>query len=91
MREDVRGAVRSAREDGFAVDVRVTWEARPAIREGPGEVAKVGDRVRVKVLSVDMARRRMALSIKALQASPAGVALPRPPRERESFNSPRRR
>jgi len=32
MREDVRGAVRSAREDGFAVDVRVTWEGDDASR-----------------------------------------------------------
>jgi len=32
MREDVRGAVRSAREDGLAVDVRVTWEGDDASR-----------------------------------------------------------
>ena len=32
MREDVRGAVRAAREDGFPVDVRVTWEGDDASR-----------------------------------------------------------
>jgi lipid kinase YegS len=32
MREDVRGAVRAARDDGFPVDVRVTWEGDDATR-----------------------------------------------------------
>ena len=32
MRDDVRHAVHTAREDGFAVDVRVTWEAGDAAR-----------------------------------------------------------
>ena len=32
MREDVRGAVRAAREDGFPIDVRVTWEGDDASR-----------------------------------------------------------
>jgi protein Tex len=37
----------------------------------PAEVVKVGQRVKVKVLQVDEARRRIALSLKALQAQAA--------------------
>jgi len=33
----------------------------------PGEVVRVGDRVRVKVLTVDLQRKRIGLSLKALQ------------------------
>ena len=36
----------------------------------PAEVVKVGDRVRVKVLSVDAGRKRMAFSIKQAAAVP---------------------
>jgi protein Tex len=57
----------------------------------PAEVVKVGDRVRVKVLSVDFARKRMGLSIKALQASPGGPDCPPPTPQPELFNGPRRR
>jgi lipid kinase YegS len=32
MREDVRGAVRAARDEGYGVDVRVTWEGGDASR-----------------------------------------------------------
>ena len=38
----------------------------------PGEVVRVGDRVRVKVLSVDLQRRRIGLSLKALAAGSVG-------------------
>jgi protein Tex len=33
----------------------------------PSEVVKVGDRLTVKVLSVDLARKRLALSVRAVQ------------------------
>ena len=36
----------------------------------PAEVTRVGERVKVKVISVDLARKRLGLSIKALQAAP---------------------
>ena len=53
---------------------------------------KVGDRVKVKVLQVDEARRRIALSIKALQAGAAAPQHHPPPQPRsEPFNAPRRR
>ena len=62
----------------------------------PSEVVKVGDRVRVKVMNVDLARKRMGLSIKALQAAPAhsggqGPGPSGPQRKAEPFNAPRRR
>jgi uncharacterized protein len=48
----------------------------------PAEVVRVGERVRVKVLSVDVPRKRIALSIK--EADPnAGTAPARPPRPAE--------
>lgn len=40
----------------------------------PSDVVKVGQRVKVKVLQVDEPRRRIALSIKALQAAAAPEA-----------------
>ncbi|MDP3569599.1 MAG: S1 RNA-binding domain-containing protein, partial [Archangium sp.] len=55
----------------------------------PSEVVKVGDRVRVKVLQVDEARRRIGLSIKALQAAAPQVA--HQPQQQAPFNAPRRR
>jgi len=40
----------------------------------PAEVVKVGDRVKVRVLSVDLARKRLALSIRAVTEGGAGRA-----------------
>jgi protein Tex len=47
--------------------VHVSELANHFVRD-PSEVVKVGDRVKVKVLTVDLARHRVGLSIKALQA-----------------------
>jgi protein Tex len=55
----------------------------------PAEVVRVGDRVRVKVLAVDEARKRIGLSLKALQPAPA--APPPGPQQQRPFNAPRRR
>jgi uncharacterized protein len=49
----------------------------------PSDVVKVGDRVKVKVLTVDLARGRIGLSMKALQA-PAPTHAPTSP---TTFNS----
>jgi uncharacterized protein len=49
-------------QDGL---VHVSELANRFVRD-PGEVVRVGDRVRVKVLTVDLQRRRIGLSIKAL-------------------------
>lgn len=94
----LNGIVTNVAAFGAFVDVGVHQDGLVHVSElanrfvkDPAEVVKVGDRVRVKVLSVDLARKRMALSIKALQAGVEGHARPRSGREPESFNSPRRR
>jgi protein Tex len=51
-----------AHQDGL---VHVSQLAARFVRD-PAEVVKVGDRLTVKVLSVDLARRRMSLSVRAL-------------------------
>ena len=51
------------------------------------EVVQVGERVRVKVLTVDVPRRRIGLSIKAMLPAPVHAA----PVHTEPFNAPRRR
>jgi uncharacterized protein len=47
------------------------------IRE-PSEIVKTGDKLKVRVLSVDKARRRIALSAKTAPAAGAHPAAPRP-------------
>jgi uncharacterized protein len=53
-------------QDGL---VHVSELARRFVKD-PTEIVRVGDRVRVRVLSVDLGRKRMALSMKAIQAKP---------------------
>jgi uncharacterized protein len=60
------------RQDGL---VHVSELAHGFVRD-PGEVVSVGLRVRVKVMSVDSARRRISLSIKALLPAPEPPAPP---------------
>ena len=94
----LNGLVTNVAAFGAFVDVGVHQDGLVHVSElanrfvkDPAEVVKVGDRVRVKVLSVDLARKRMGLSIKALQAGPGGPGRPPPVPRPESFNSPRRR
>jgi protein Tex len=98
----LNGLVTNVAAFGAFVDVGVHQDGLVHVSElanrfvkDPAEIVKVGDRVRVKVLSVDLARKRMGLSIKALQASPGGPGRPppAPPRapQPEAFNGPRRR
>ena len=49
-------------QDGL---VHVSQLSKRFVRD-PHEVARVGDRLRVKVLEVDLARKRIGLSVKAL-------------------------
>jgi len=72
----LNGLVTNVAAFGAFVDVGVHQDGLVHVSElanrfvkDPAEVVKVGDRVRVKVLSVDLARKRMGLSIKALQRS----------------------
>jgi uncharacterized protein len=51
----------------------------------PAEIVKVGDRVKVKVLQVDEPRKRIGLSIKALQAP---AATTHAPTKSAPFNAP---
>ena len=69
----LNGVVTNVAAFGAFVDVGVHQDGLVHVSElahrfvkDPGEVAKVGDRVQVKVLSVDPARKRIGLSIKAL-------------------------
>jgi uncharacterized protein len=51
----------------------------------PNEVLKAGQIVKVKVLSVDLKTKRIALSIKALEAAPqVATRRPQPPKAQQS-------
>jgi uncharacterized protein len=92
----LNGIVTNVAAFGAFVDIGVHQDGLIHVSElanrfvkDPAEVVKVGDRVRVKVLQVDEPRKRIGLSIKALQvAAPAAAQLPR---RSEPFNAPRRR
>lgn len=87
----LNGVVTNVAAFGAFVDVGVHQDGLVHVSElanrfvkDPSEVVRVGDRVKVKVLQVDEARRRMALSIKALSAPP-----PTQPQQNKGFNAPR--
>jgi small subunit ribosomal protein S1 len=52
--------------DGLVHLSEVSWERV----QHPGEVLKVGDEVKVKVISIDRDKKRIGLSMKALQSDP---------------------
>jgi len=94
----LNGVVTNVAAFGAFVDVGVHQDGLVHVSElanrfvkDPAEVVKVGDRVRVKVLAVDEARKRVGLSIKALQPSTQGH--PQAAREHKPapFNAIRRR
>jgi uncharacterized protein len=96
----LNGVVTNVAAFGAFVDIGVHQDGLVHVSElahrfvkDPAEVVKVGDRVKVKVLSVDLARKRVGLSLKALQAAPPSPpSHPRDaPRRPEPFNAPRRR
>jgi uncharacterized protein len=75
----LNGVVTNVAAFGAFVDVGVHQDGLVHVSElanrfvkDPGEVVRVGDRVRVKVLSVDLQRRRIGLSLKALAAGSVG-------------------
>ncbi|CAN5662515.1 Tex family protein [soil metagenome] len=83
----LQGTVTNVVAFGAFVDVGVHQDGLVHISElsdrfvqDPNAVAKVGDRVRVTVLSVDLKRQRVALSMK----SQAATSQPRPPRQSEA-------
>ena len=92
----LNGIVTNVAAFGAFVDIGVHQDGLIHVSElsnrfvkDPSEVVKVGDRVRVKVLQVDEARKRIALSMKALQA--AAPQLPQQVLQSQPFNAPRRR
>ncbi len=92
----LNGIVTNVAAFGAFVDVGVHQDGLVHVSElanrfvkDPSEVVKVGDRVKVKVLQVDEARRRIGLSIKALQvAVPMSASMSSP--QGAPFNAPRR-
>jgi uncharacterized protein len=89
----LNGIVTNVAAFGAFVDIGVHQDGLVHVSElanrfvkDPAEVVKVGDRVKVKVLQVDEARRRIGLSIKALQA-PAPTHAPAVGRAPGPFNS----
>ena len=95
----LNGIVTNVAAFGAFVDIGVHQDGLVHVSElsnrfvkDPSEVVKVGDRVKVKVLQVDEARKRIGLSIKALQAGAAAPHVPQQhPQRSEPFNAPRRR
>ncbi len=78
----LEGVVTNVTNFGAFVDIGVHQDGLVHISnlshryvKNPTEVIKVGDRVKVKVIEVDVARRRIGLSIKDTQPAPAKVAL----------------
>jgi uncharacterized protein len=82
----LQGVVTNVTAFGAFVDVGVHQDGLVHVSQlstrfvkDPGEVVKVGDRLTVKVLSVDLARKRLALSVRAVtEGTPAAtVGAPR--------------
>jgi len=95
----LNGIVTNVAAFGAFVDIGVHQDGLVHISElanrfvkDASEVVKVGDRVRVKVMQVDEPRKRIALSIKALQAGANAVAAqgrPAPQQQQQFTNGPR--
>jgi uncharacterized protein len=75
----IPGAVTNITRFGAFVDIGVKQDGLVHVSEvahkyitDPGEVLKLGQKLMVKVLEVDMVRKRIALSIKQTEAAPAG-------------------
>jgi uncharacterized protein len=74
----LQGVVTNVTAFGAFVDVGVHQDGLVHVSQlstrfvkDPGEVVKVGDRVTVKVMTVDLARKRLGLSIRAVQEGTA--------------------
>ncbi len=90
----LHGVVTNVAAFGAFVDLGVHQDGLVHVSElanrfvkDPADVVKVGDRVKVKVLTVDEARGRIGLSMKALQAQ----AAPQPASKSAPFNGLRLR
>ncbi|MFT4062306.1 MAG: Tex family protein [Edaphocola sp.] len=81
----VPGVVTNLTRFGAFVDIGVKQDGLVHVSEvahryitDPSEVLKLNDRVMVKVTEVDVARKRIALSIKQTQEKPPAAAKPKP-------------
>jgi len=80
------GMVTNITRFGAFVDIGVKQDGLVHVSEishsyitDPSEVLKLNDKVQVKVVEVDIARKRIALSIKQIQEGPARTARPNRP------------
>jgi len=97
---ELQGMVTNVTDFGAFVDIGVHQDGLVHLSEishkyvkNAAEVLNVGQSVRVKVLSVDLVAKRIALSIKALEAAPAGQPghqAARGPRPERNANRPPR-
>jgi protein Tex len=92
----LEGVVTNVTKFGAFVDIGVHQDGLVHISElsnryikDPGEAVKAGQIVKVKVLSVDVKTKRIALSMKALEAAPqAATRRPQPSRPQPSRPQP---
>ncbi|WP_163782357.1 Tex family protein [Myxococcus vastator] len=82
----LQGVVTNVTAFGAFVDVGVHQDGLVHVSQistrfvkDPSEVVKVGDRLTVRVLTVDLARKRLALSVRAVQEGGAPQPSGRPP------------
>ncbi|MBO8528532.1 S1 RNA-binding domain-containing protein, partial [Staphylococcus aureus] len=80
---EVPGRVTNLTRFGAFIDIGVKQDGLVHVSEiahkyitEPGEVLKLGQKVKVKVLEVDVQRKRIALSIKQTEEKPAGKRSP---------------
>ena len=88
---ELQGIVTNVTDFGAFVDIGVHQDGLVHLSEiahryvkNPSEVLSVGEAVKVKVITVDLEAKRIALSIKALLAAPEAPARPQHPRHRPS-------
>lgn len=89
----LEGIVTNVTAFGAFVDIGVHQDGLVHVSEladrfvrDPNEVVKAGDKLKVRVLDVDLARRRISLSARSEKKGAPGRSGPRPPRGGGSFN-----
>jgi uncharacterized protein len=92
----VPGSVTNITRFGAFVDIGVKQDGLVHVSEmahkyitDPNEVLKLNQKVNVLVTEVDIARKRIALSIKQATEAPARKDKPAPPQLRKEFNKPK--
>ena len=89
----LEGIVTNVTAFGAFVDIGVHQDGLVHVSEladrfvrDPNEVVKAGDKLKVRVLDVDLARRRISLSARSEKKGAPGRPDPRPPRGGATFN-----